>query len=200
MDLRIRLSSVVLVFAVTQLFAAPAETKKAMQRISFRTIKPVSAHFTSQQDLEATEKTLKQLGCETKRAQHDGHIDLTYESKFWRSLSLKESAEVDKWNKWLASKGFSVVQNTPTKEHKETVKYQLPNWKTMHFHQPLAAKAHVEMFKMLGCEVNTAKHDGHEDVRVRCSAWQIIGVPNHAEAHAWMGVLKKLGFATLHEH
>lgn len=194
------LTLLVFAFYVCQSSAAPAEAKKASHRISFRTIKPVSAHFTSEQDLVATEKTLKQLGCETKRAQHDDHIDLTYESKYWRSLSLKEKTEVDKWNKWLASKGFAVIQNTPAKDHKETVKYQLPDWKTMHFNQPLAAKAHVEMFKMLGCEVNTAKHEGHEDVRVRCPAWQVIGVANHAEAHAWMGVLKKLGFATLHEH
>ncbi len=196
----IQLTLLILTIVVAQVSAAPGETKQTIQRISFRTIKPMSAHFTSEQDLEATEKTLKQLGCETKRAQHDGHIDLTYESKFWRSLSLKEQTEVAKWNRWLTSKGFAVVHNTPHKDHPETVQYRLPDWKTMHFHQPLAAKAHLEMFKMLGCEVKTTKHGDHEDLRVRCPAWQVIGVPNHAEAHAWMGVLKKLGFATLHEH
>lgn len=191
---------VILMLACTTLSAATTETKVQQRRISFRTTKAVSAHFKSAEELEATETTLKQLGCETKRVQHDDHTDLSYESKFWRSLSVKDSAEVTKWDKWLTAKGFAVVHNTPEQNHKETVKYQLKDWRALHLNSELAAKAHVEMFKMLGCEVKTEKHNGHHDVRFRCPAWQIIGVPNHAEAHGWMNVLQKLGFATLHEH
>ena len=187
---------------VAQLPAAPSTAKNsaAKHRISFRTVQPVSGHFETDQKAAATEKTLKDLGCETKRAQHDGHVDLTYECKFWRSLILKDAAEVGKWDAWLTKNGFAVVHNTPDKNQQETVKYQLKDWKTLHFTQSQSAKAHIEMFKMLGCEVTTAKHNGHEDVKVRCAAWQELGVPSHAEAHAWMGVLKKLGFLTLHEH
>ena len=29
---------------------------------------------------------------------------------------------------------------------------------------------------------------------------RVIGVPNHAEASAWMKVLKDFGFSTQHEH
>ena len=198
MHRRVAIVAVGITLASTILFAA--KTDSSRQRISFRTIKPMSAHFKSASELESTEKTLKQLGCDTSRAQHDGHTDLKYESKFWKSLSLKDAAEVKRWEAWLASKGFAVVHNTPAKDHKETVKYHLPEWKTLHFNQATAATAHLEMFKMLGCEVKTAKHNGHTDVQFRCPAWQIIGVPNHAEAHAWMGVLKRFGFATLHEH
>ena len=115
-------------------------------------------------------------------------------------MTLKDTAEVDKWHKWLVAKGFAVVHNTPTKEHKETVEYVLKDWKTLHFNNELSAKAHVEMFKMLGCEVNVSKHNGHDDVKVRCTSMQSLGVPNHAEAHAWMQILQKLGFTTLHEH
>ena len=191
---------VILMLFCTTLSAAKTETKSTQKRISFRTIKPVSAHMKSAKELEATEATLKQLGCVTKRVQHDGHTDLTYESKFWRSLSVKDASEVTKWDKWLTAKGFAVVHNTPEKDHKETVQYQLKDWRALHLNQELSAQLHVEMFKMLGCEVKTEKHDGHHDVRFRCAAWQTIGVPNHVEAHAWMSVLQKLGFATRHEH
>lgn len=187
---------------MSQLGATPANTKvsPAKQRISFRTVKPVSGHFKTESQAAATEKTLKELGCEVKRSQHDGHIDIAYECKFWRTLTVKDRAEAGKWDAWLTKNGFAVVHNTPAADHKETVKYQLKDWNTLHFDQPLSVQAHVEMFKMLGCEVTTSKHAGHVDVKVRCPAWQIIGVPNHAEAHAWMSVLGKYGFATLHEH
>lgn len=190
-------------FAQTQVKQASSagDTKApAQKRISFRTVKAVSGHFNTDKEVSEMEKTLKQLGCETKRSQHNGHIDLSYECKFWKTLNLKDQAEADKWNKWLSSKGFVVLDNTPAKTHKETVKYQVKDWRTMHFNDSTVAKAHVEMFKMLGCEVTTAQHNGHEDVKFRCTTWQEIGVPSHAIAHAWMGELKKLGFATLHEH
>lgn len=187
-------------FVATQLGAAPTAKKIAQKRISFRTVKAVAGHFNTEKEAADTEKTLKQLGCETKRSQHDGHIDLSYECKFWKTMNLKDQAESEKWNKWLASKGFVVIDNTPAKTHKETVKYQVKDWRTLHFNDSTVAKAHVEMFKMLGCEVKADKHNGHEDVQFRCTSWQEIGVPNHPIAHAWMGELKKLGFATMHEH
>ena len=185
-------------FVGLSLAQAAAPTPKP--RLSFRTVKPLSLHLDSQQQVAAVEKTLKQLGCATKTHSHDGHIDLAYECRYWRSLTLKDQSEVEKWDKWLNSKGFAVVRNTPTKDHKETVKYQLADWQTRHFNDADMAKRHVEMFKMLGCEVKQSKHDGHEDVRYRCAAWREIGLPDHKEAHGWIQVLKTLGFATLHEH
>lgn len=172
----------------------------AKQRISFRTSKPIAGHYHSSQEAATTEKTLKQIGCETKRSQHDGHIDLTYECQFWRSLTLSDAKEVANWNKWLTAKGFSVVTNTPAENHPEAVKYRLAAWRTLHFDAARDAKAHVAMFKMLGCEVTMAKHNGHEDVKFRCPSWKALGVSTHQEAHGWMQALKKYGFATLHEH
>lgn len=184
---------------VPLLSATPTATSKT-KRLSFRTQRATTAHFNTEKEAKETTATLKQLGCETKTAQHDGHIDVTYECKFWRSLSVKETKDVAQWEKWLASKGFVVVHNTPGKEMTETVQYQLADWKSFHFHNPIVTKAHAEMFKMLGCEVKAEKHGDHEDLKVRCATWQSLGVQNHAAAHEWMAVLKKLGFKTAHEH
>ena len=177
-----------------------AAKKPGKVRLSFRTNKKTSLHIHSAKEADETEKVLKQLGCEVTRAEHDGHIDLAFECKFWKTLNLKDQAESAKWNEWLVKHNFAIVENTPPKTRKETVQYQLKDWRTVHLNNDVAAKAYLEMFKMLGCEVTTAKHDGHEDIKYRCTTWQDLGVSSHALAHAWMAELKKLGFATMHEH
>lgn len=202
MLIRTKACCVIAIVAATfsQLGATSDTGKSQLKRISFRTVKPVAGHFHSEQDAASMEKTLKQLGCTIKRTSHDGHIDLTYECKYWKSLTMKEAKEVEQWNKWLTSKGFAVVHNTPSKDHKETVEYYLKEWRTYHGHKPEITEAYVEMFKMLGCEVKVAKHNGHDDIQYRCTTMQSLGVPNHSEAHAWMQIMQKLGFTTLHEH
>lgn len=195
-----KIAAVLGLLALSLPVAATAAPAAAKQRLSFRTVKPIAAHFDTDKDAAANEKTLQQIGCETKREQHNGHIDVRFECKFWKTLTLNDAAEVAKWDKWLTEKGFVVVQNTPSKDHKITVKYQLKDWRKLHFDKPIASQAHVEMFKMLGCEVKTEKHNDHEDVAARCPGWQTIGLPNHATAHAWEKVLKDLGFVTIHEH
>lgn len=179
------------------IFAAKPLSK---QRISFRTVKPVAGHFQTKQEAVAAAKTLKQIGCATKTAEHNGHIDVTYECRFWRSLTLNDAAEVQKWNKWLTAKGFAVVHNTPPKDHPEAVTYRLANWRTLHLHKPEDTKSHVEMFKMLGCEVQRSRHNGHDDVKYRCGTWKGIGVASHQHAHTWMQALRRFGFEVRHEH
>ena len=157
--------------------------------------------MNSAKSADETEKVLKQLGCETSRSQHDGHIDLSYECSFWRSLNLKDQAEADKWMDWLTKHKFAIVENTPPKTRKETVQYQLPNWRSLHnIKDSKAKKAYLEMFKMLGCEAKLVKHGDHEDIQYRCATWQNMGMATHQLAHAWMAELNKLGFVTKHEH
>lgn len=177
--------------------------KKQQVRISFRALnigKKTSLHIHDAKAVDETEKILKQLGCVTSRSQHNGHTDLMYECKLWRSLNLKDQAEADQWLQWLTKHQFTVVENTPPKTRKETVQYHCKDWKTIHPKHPSHTQMYVEMFKMLGCEVTTAKHNGHDDVRFRCTTTQSLGVSSHKLAHEWMGQLKGLGFVTMHEH
>lgn len=197
---RFLFGSVVCCAFASSAWGATSEASKTLQRISFRTQKPTVAHLKTEKEIKETTELLKQIGCEVKSNKHDGHVDLSYECRYWRSITLKTPAEVAQWDKWLSSKGFFVVHNTPGKDHKETVQYRLEDWKTLHFKSPQENEAYIAMFKMLGCETKMEKHGDHEDVMVRCAAWGNLGVPNHSEAAAWMGVLKKLGFAVMHEH
>ena len=204
LSLRFAAKCIAGVLLVLQLGAAPTATKtKPQTRISFRALNigaKTALHIHDAKQATETEKILKQLGCTTARSEHNGHIDLTYECKLWRSLSVKDQAEADKWIQWLGKHKFAVVENTPPKTRKETVQYHCKEWKAVHPKTADQTKMFVEMFKMLGCEVTTAKHNGHEDVRYRCPATQSLGVTTHELAHAWMGQLKQLGFVTMHEH
>lgn len=52
-------------------------------------------------------KTLTKLGCEVKKAQHSGHVDVRYRCPQWRQLRLDSHAQAHQWEKWL--KEFSFV-------------------------------------------------------------------------------------------
>jgi hypothetical protein len=115
-------------------------------------------------------------------------------------VHLKGDSEVAKWDAWLRDKGFAVVLHEPPEEHEETVKYRLAAWRTWHFHDAAKARAHVELLKMLSCDVKQSRHGDHEDVAARCPGWQSLGTAEHVESQQWETLLKKLGFATVHDH
>lgn len=46
-------------------------------------------------------ETLKKLGCEVKKADHNGHIDVTYRCPQWKQLDLKSHDEAHKWEAWF---------------------------------------------------------------------------------------------------
>ena len=76
---------------------------------------------------------------------------------------------------------------------KETIAFQLPQWKTMHFEDATKAKQHAEMVKKLGCEVKQGQHSGHIDLTYRCVEWSSMTVETHALAEQWIGWLKGSG-------
>jgi hypothetical protein len=45
--------------------------------------------------------TLKKLGCEVKKHQHNGHVDVSYRCPKWRQLDLKSHDDAHKWESWL---------------------------------------------------------------------------------------------------
>lgn len=83
---------------------------------------------------------------------------------------------------------------------KETVAFQLAQWKTMHFDDAAKAKQHTDMVKKLGCEVKQGQHDGHIDLSYRCTEWKSMTVATHALAEQWTGWLKGSGFDVSHAH
>ena len=86
-------------------------------------------------------------------------------------------------------------------EHgKETIAFNLPRWKTMHFDDAAKAKQHADMVKKLGCEVKQEQHGGHIDLTYRCVEWSSMTVETHALAEQWSGWLKGSVFDVSHAH
>lgn len=83
---------------------------------------------------------------------------------------------------------------------KETIAFQLPQWKTMHFDDAAKAKQHADMVKKLGCEVKQGQHAGHIDLTYRCVQWKSMAVETHQLADQWSGWLKGSGFDVSHAH
>lgn len=58
-------------------------------------------HIHDDKKADTIAKTLKKLGCEIKKDQHNGHIDVKYRCPKWKELKLKTHDEAHKWEKWL---------------------------------------------------------------------------------------------------
>lgn len=63
-------------------------------------------HIHDAKKADTISTTLKKLGCELKKGQHDGHIDVKYRCPKWRQLDLDSHDEAHKWEKWLKEYGF----------------------------------------------------------------------------------------------
>ena len=58
-------------------------------------------HIHDEKKAETIVTTLKKLGCEVKKNQHNGHVDVNYRCPKWRQLDLKSHADAHKWEAWL---------------------------------------------------------------------------------------------------
>ena len=68
-------------------------------------------HIHDAKKAATIEGTLKKLGCELQKYDHNGHIDLKYRCPKWHELKLKTHEEAHKWETWLKAFYF-------TTEHK----------------------------------------------------------------------------------
>ncbi|TWU39640.1 hypothetical protein [Novipirellula artificiosorum] len=63
-------------------------------------------HIHDEKKADTIAKTLKKLGCELKREEHSGHIDVKYRCPKWHELKLDTHDEAHKWETWLKEYGF----------------------------------------------------------------------------------------------
>jgi hypothetical protein len=63
-------------------------------------------HIHESKKAEKIAETLTKIGCEVKKDEHDGHIDVKYRCEQWKQLELKSHEEAHKWEKWLKEFGF----------------------------------------------------------------------------------------------
>ncbi len=171
-----------------------------------------------QQHLQA----VKNLGCEARSENHNGHLDVTYRLSNWRPLELASDKLVHQWEGWLKASGFETIHghgdnhaqghvghNHAAEDHaghehgpnrEESIAYRLPNWKTLHFETEDERKQLIAIAQGLGCEIRQESHDGHNDVLIRSPRWMHAEFPTHATAEYWEQWLKRTGFETKHEH
>ncbi|MAI31680.1 MAG: hypothetical protein CBE00_03530 [Planctomycetaceae bacterium TMED240] len=63
-------------------------------------------HIHDAKKADTIMQTLKKLGCELKKNQHNGHIDVKYRCVKWHELKLNSHADAHKWEKWLKEFNF----------------------------------------------------------------------------------------------
>ncbi len=63
-------------------------------------------HIHDSKKADTISKTLKKLGCELEKEQHNGHIDVKYRCVKWHEMKLDTHEEASKWEKWLKDYDF----------------------------------------------------------------------------------------------
>jgi membrane-bound inhibitor of C-type lysozyme len=63
-------------------------------------------HIHENKKAEKITETLTKIGCEVKKDEHNGHVDVKYRCEEWKQLELKSHEEAHKWEKWLKEFGF----------------------------------------------------------------------------------------------
>lgn len=79
-----------------------AETEKVEYRLtSWKTM-----HFDDTKKGGDHFDAVKKLGCEVKKDNHGGHLDVSYRCKEWKAMNVASHNAAHDWEKWLKGAGF----------------------------------------------------------------------------------------------
>ncbi len=177
------------------------EPHHGAKRIGFRAAVWRTLHIHDVTEAHTTLEVLKKIGCDVAQNQHNGHLDVRFLCKQWKSLPVPSDMELAKWQSWLTDKGLETVVLNPSDEmNVSRVRFRLSSMQSTHIHDAARVKSLTELYQMIGCDVRTHEHNGHTDITVRCPQWVTIGLINCQQAHQWQDWLKQNGFETQHEH
>jgi hypothetical protein len=93
------MSRILLSFLAILLFSTVSASAAEIVRYRLPDWKAKHLHDAAKADKIAD--TLKKLGCEVTKADHNGHIDVKYRCPEWRQLSLDSHEEATKWEAWF---------------------------------------------------------------------------------------------------
>ena len=180
----------------------PAQQVSAPKRIiGFRATTWKTVHSSSNDQAEQVVATLKKLGCEVKTSNHGDHVDVSYRCENWRSMHPETETLLHQWSTWCQDQGMeTVVVNPPSNTQRPTVKFRLPQTKTVHLHDRVKADQIINTLTLVGCQVRKNEHDGHLDATFSCPNWVTIELPSEDSAHAWQKWFDESGFETQHTH
>ncbi len=88
------------------LLAAVSASANAAEIVRYRLPDWKAKHIHDAKKADTISETLKKLGCELKREQHNGHIDVKYKCPEWKQLELGTHEEASKWETWLKEYEF----------------------------------------------------------------------------------------------
>lgn len=97
-----------LAFSVGSSIFASSTVATAAEVVHYQLKEWKAKHIHDIKKVETIEKTFKQLKVETKRADHNGHVDLKYRCPKKMMLPVKSHEEAMKWEKWFKEYGFKV--------------------------------------------------------------------------------------------
>lgn len=178
-----------------------ALAKSSLKKIGFRVIDWKTIHSKDEDETKETIAALKKVGCEVISESHGDHIDVKYRCSDWKSLSFATDQLVNQWSTWLSAKGMeTVILNPPAATKNATVKFRMLEPKTVHLHKPEDAKKIINTLRLVGCSVETAEHNGHQDCTFSCPQWTTIELQSCDSAHSWQKWLDDSGFETQHSH
>ena len=105
---RVQIGSVMMaaVLAATLLLTASYAHARQVWIVEFRLPQWKTMHFSSAAKADQHLRTVKQLGCEATKQDHDGHIDVRYRCVKWKQMKLATDEEAHKWVHWLNHIGF----------------------------------------------------------------------------------------------
>jgi len=190
------------VLAIVSIANTVAIASEVGESVAFRSKDWQSLHAEDDADTEKKLSLLRKLGCETKVNRHGDHSDVAFRSVAWREVTLESHENADRWEQWLSKNGFETLHghgHAPSRGA-IAVHYMQSEWQSQHFEDEAKADEFVAICKGLGCDVRQGAHDGHVDVRFRCTSRRSLVCSNHDAAHSIQAWLEKKGFQTEHAH
>lgn len=103
-----------LAFAMAaSLLAAPSQVQ-AEEIVRYQLTQWKRKHIHDLPKAEKIADSLKKLGCEVEKAEHNGHIDIRYRCPQWRQIKPQTADEAVRWVNWFKEFGFQ-VERAPSK-------------------------------------------------------------------------------------
>lgn len=97
-----------LAFAVASCVMAAPQQAGAEEIVRYQLTDWKRKHIHDLAKAEKIADSLKKLGCEVEKAEHNGHIDIRYRCPQWRQIKPKTHDEAARWEKWFKEFGFQV--------------------------------------------------------------------------------------------
>ncbi len=78
-----------------------------LSRVSYQLTAPRTLHVHNADEAEYTCQVLDMLGCQVRRTDHNGHMDLEITCPDWKTVGCPDCPTAHGWQDWLQQQGFT---------------------------------------------------------------------------------------------